>query len=77
MGASSRILILNVLRIASQDMGLHHYIEISYLTDCEAVWNLAYIETDVQSSSLTLALPICVPAGFLYILWTYDSPSAA
>jgi hypothetical protein len=37
----------NVLRIASQDMGLHRCIEISYLTDCEAVWSLFYIETDV------------------------------
>jgi hypothetical protein len=37
----------NILRTASQDMGLHRCIEISYLTDCEAVWNLFYIEADV------------------------------
>jgi hypothetical protein len=37
----------NVLRIASQDMDLHRCIEISYLPDCEAVWNLFYIATDV------------------------------
>jgi hypothetical protein len=35
----------NVLRIASQDMGLHHCKEISYLTDCEAVWNLFELKT--------------------------------
>jgi hypothetical protein len=37
----------NILRTASQDMGLHRCVKIFYLTDCEAVWNLFYIETDV------------------------------
>jgi hypothetical protein len=36
----------NILRTASQDTGLHRCM-ISYLTDCEAVWNLFYLETDV------------------------------
>jgi hypothetical protein len=55
----------NILRIASQNMGLHGCIDISYLTDCEAVWYFFYIETNVYAS---LALPVCVPAGFLYFL---------
>ncbi len=37
----------NILSTASQDMGLHRSLEASYLTDCEAVWNLFDIETDV------------------------------
>ncbi len=37
----------NILRTASQDTGLHRCMKIYYLTDCEAVWNLCYIETDV------------------------------
>jgi hypothetical protein len=69
----------NILRIASQDTGLHCFMKISYLTDCEAVWNLFYIQANFKSSSLLAshALPICVPAGFLYLLWTYSFPSDA
>jgi hypothetical protein len=39
----------NILRTASQEMGLHRCIEMSYLTlfYFEAVWNLFYIKTDV------------------------------
>jgi hypothetical protein len=33
----------NILRIASQNMGLHRCIEISNLIDCEAGWHLAFI----------------------------------
>jgi hypothetical protein len=35
----------NILRTASQDIGLHRCMDISYLTDCEAGWIL--IEADV------------------------------
>jgi hypothetical protein len=37
----------NILHIASQDTCLHGCMNFSYLTDCEAGWNLFYIETDV------------------------------
>jgi hypothetical protein len=68
----------NILITASQDMDTHRCIEISYITDCEAVWHLFYIETNVGIEQLaSLALPICVPAGFLYFLWTYGFASAA
>ncbi len=43
-----------ILRTASQDTGLYRCIKVSYLTDWEAVWNLSYIETDIQSSLLLL-----------------------
>jgi hypothetical protein len=37
----------NILLTAFQDMGTQRCIEISYITDCEAAWNLFYMETDV------------------------------
>jgi hypothetical protein len=39
--------VLHILRTASQDTGLHRCIKISNLPDCEAVWNLFYLEADL------------------------------
>jgi hypothetical protein len=38
--------------------------QISYVTDCEAVWNLFYIETDV-SELASLALPMFRSVSFI------------
>jgi hypothetical protein len=58
MGASSH----NILRIASQSMGVHRYIEVSYLT----VWHLFYKEIDVSSSSRLLGFQFAFrPVSFI------------
>jgi hypothetical protein len=38
---------------------------------------LYIVESDVSSRSRSLALPICVPAGFLYFLCTFGFALAA
>jgi hypothetical protein len=52
-GASSRI--IYILRTASQDPGLHGCMKISYLTDCEAVWNLFYIKIKYRGARFSCA----------------------
>jgi hypothetical protein len=58
--------------------GLHCCMEIPCLTNCEA-WRIFFytcISWRIEQLA-SLALPICVPAGFLYFIWTYGFASAA
>jgi hypothetical protein len=54
-----------ITHTASQDMGLHRCIEISHSTDYEAVWNLFYINTNIESSSLLMRFQFALrPVSF-------------